>query len=271
MNLIDTHAHLADAKFRDDLPAVLARAREAGVHDIVVVADGPAEWEPALEVCRRAPGCRAALGIHPHVAKDASEADWRRLETLLDEPLVCAVGEAGLDFHYDYSPREVQKAVFENQADLAKRWELPLIVHTREAWDETFAILGSDPSMTPSGRRGVIHCFSGGAEEARRAAALGFLLGIGGLITFKNTNGLRDAVKAAGLGALVLETDAPFLAPAPFRGERNEPARVARVAEAIAGLLETTADAVAAATTSNAAMFLVGGAEAPRLDGGMPA
>ena len=141
MNLIDTHAHLADAKFRDDLPAVLDRAREAGVHDIVVVADGPAEWEPALAICRRAPGCRAALGIHPHVAKDASEADWRRLETLLDESLVCAVGEAGLDYHYDHSPREVQKAVFENQADLAKRWELPLIVHTREAWEETFAIL----------------------------------------------------------------------------------------------------------------------------------
>ncbi|MEK7765567.1 MAG: TatD family hydrolase [bacterium] len=237
MNLVDTHAHLVDEKFRDDLPAVLARAREAGVHDIVVVADRPAEWEPALEVCRREPGCRAALGIHPHVAKDATEADWRRLETLLDDPLVCAVGEAGLDYHYDYSPRLVQKEVFENQVDLAKRWDLPLIVHTRAAWQETFAILGSDLVISLARPRGVIHCFSGGVEEARRAAALGFLLGIGGLITFKNTNGPRDAVKAAGLGALVLETDAPYLAPAPFRGQRNEPARVARVAEAVAEIL----------------------------------
>lgn len=256
MNLIDTHAHLADAKFRDDLPAVLDRARAAGVHDIVVVADGPEEWEPALDLCRRAPGCRAALGIHPHAAKDATEPDWRRLETLLDDPLVCAVGEAGLDYHYDYSPREIQKTVFENQADLAKRWELPLIVHTRKAWEETFTALGSDLTFDLSCRRGVIHCFSGGAEEARRASALGFLLGIGGLITFKNVNGLRDAVRTAGLSALVLETDAPFLAPVPFRGERNEPARVARVAEAIADLLDTTAAAVAAATTANARMIV---------------
>lgn len=191
----------------------------------------------------------AAIGIHPHEAAAADDAAFARLEALAARPGVVALGETGLDLHYEHSPRAAQHAAFARHVALARRFDLPLVVHVREAHAEAAALLASDP-LGPAG--GVIHCFTGNRDDARRYLDLGLHLSIAGIVTFRNADALRDAVRFVPADRLLVETDAPFLAPAPHRGGRNEPARVRVVAEAVAQARGEPFSAVAAATAANA-------------------
>lgn len=249
MRLVDSHCHLDDPRFAPDLEQVLQRAAEAGVEAAVTVGTHPASWERALalaEASRSGPSLYVALGLHPHEAGQAGPEVWRRLEGRL--PQAVAVGEIGLDFHYHHAPPEVQEEAFEAQLDLARRFGRPVILHVRDAAQQVLAILrhsGID--------RGVWHCFSGDWEVAKEALALGLHLGFGGLVTFqKGVEGLQDAARRCPLDRILLETDAPYLAPHPWRGRRNEPALVAAVASRLASLRGEDPEALAEATAANA-------------------
>jgi TatD DNase family protein len=199
----------------------------------------------AIEVARAREGVWATAGVHPHDAKEG----WDGLEALLAEPEVVAVGECGLDYHYDHSPRDVQRDSFEAQIALAHAHDLALVVHTREAWDDTFAVLAA--AGVPE--RTVIHCFTGGAEEARRCLDLGAHLSFSGIVTFKGAPEVREAVALCPLERLLVETDSPFLAPVPHRGRPNQPAHVSLVGEAVAAAKGVEPAVVAEATWANAA------------------
>lgn len=252
--MIDSHCHLAGEEFESDLPEVIDRARQAGVEAALVIlaAEDEAELARWLRVRLLWPETRAAVGVHPHRAGEFAadpEAAARLLATRLDTvPGVRAVGEIGLDYHYDFSPREVQQAVFRVQLRLARERDLPVVIHTREAEADTLAIIaeasGPSASSTPSAvvpaaqgaadLRGVFHCFSGDAAAAARALATGFYVSIPGIVSFPKAGELRQAVKTIPLDRLLIETDSPYLAPVPYRGKRNEPAHVVRVAEVVA-------------------------------------
>jgi TatD DNase family protein len=250
--MIDTHAHVHDRAFDDDRAAMLARARAAGVDTIVTVG---CDIEDSRRACETAVanGLLATIGIHPHEAIDAPAdlaAAFDELRELHRERVV-AVGETGLDYHYDHSPRDVQRRVLAEQLAYAKERELPLIFHQREAHDDFVAALRA--GYDPASQRGIVHCFTGTAEEARLFhGEFGLLLGIGGVVTFKNAGGLREAVRAVGPGGIVLETDCPYLAPIPHRGKRNEPAFVADTARVVAETLETDLATVVARADANA-------------------
>ncbi|MGZ4348328.1 MAG: TatD family hydrolase [Gaiellaceae bacterium] len=260
--LVDAHAHLDAYADREQ---VIARAREAGLVHVVVVG----QWREgvgmagAMDAVRLAKGDRSffspTAGIHPHDAARASEADWEELRRICSDPEVVAVGECGLDFHYDHSPREAQRAAFVRQIRLAKELGKPLVVHTREADVETAEILRRE--LGPDG--GVIHCFTSDWAAAQRYLALGMSLSFSGVITFRNAEAVRDAAARAPLERILVETDCPFLAPVPYRGKRNEPAYVAATAAALAGLRGLRADELGRATTENARKAL-------RLPGGSP-
>ncbi|HXL40348.1 MAG TPA: TatD family hydrolase, partial [Myxococcales bacterium] len=190
----------------------------------------------------------ATAGVHPHDAARASEADFGELRRICQDPDVVAVGEAGLDFHYDHSPRDAQRSAFVRQIRLAKELGKPLVVHTREADQETAEILGRE--LGPDG--GIIHCFTSDWVAAQRYLALGMYLSFSGVVTFKNAEAVRDAAVRAPLERILVETDSPFLAPVPHRGKRNEPAYVALTAQALAALRGLPADELARATTENA-------------------
>ncbi len=249
--LIDAHAHLDGYADREQ---VIARARAAGLVHVVVVGQWSetAGMAGALDAVRLAKEDRAffspTAGIHPHDAARATDADFGELRRICADPEVVAVGECGLDFHYDRSPREVQRAVFVRQIRLAKDLRKPLVVHTREADVETAEILGRE--LGPEG--GVIHCFTSDWTAAQRYLALGMSLSFSGVITFRNAAAVRDAAARAPLDRILVETDCPFLAPVPHRGKRNEPAYVADTASALAGLRGMTIEEIALATTSNA-------------------
>lgn len=247
---VDNHCHIDG---EDDAAAVVAEAASAGVRDLVTVGTDAARSAAALEIAGSFEHVWATAGVHPHDATGGIE-ELRELvdRTLsLDDHRLVAIGECGLDHHYDHSPPEVQRLVFEQQVDLAHRTGLPLVIHTREAWDETFAILDARgmPDHT------VFHCFTGGPDEAARALAMGAHLSISGIVTFKSAGELRAAVSAAPLDRLMVETDSPYLAPVPFRGQRNRPALVVRVGEEVAALQGRSVEEVAAATTANAVRF----------------
>lgn len=246
---IDTHTHLHDRAFDEDRDAVAARMRAAGFEDAVTVGCDLADSQRAL-ACARTYGIHASVGIHPHEAKDAPASIEAAFAPFLDDPRIVAVGEIGLDYHYDHSPRDVQRVVFRRQLRLARDAGKPVIFHQREAFDDFLAIVREewDPAM-----RGVVHCFSGDAAQARLLIGeFGLMLGIGGVVTFKNADALRDAVREAGIGAIVIETDAPYLAPVPHRGKRNEPAYAAIAAETIARLLDLAPSGVLERTAANA-------------------
>jgi TatD DNase family protein len=249
--LVDAHAHLDSFHDRDQ---VIARARAAGLVHVVVVGQWRegAGMSGALEAVRLAKQDRSffspTAGVHPHDAARASEADFAELRRICADPEVVAVGECGLDFHYDHSPREVQRAVFVRQIRLAKELRKPLVVHTREANTETAEILAAE--LGPDG--GVIHCFTSDWTAAQRYLALGMSLSFSGVITFRNADAVRDAAARAPLERILVETDCPFLAPVPHRGKRNEPAYVAETAAALATLRGLPADELARATTENA-------------------
>jgi TatD DNase family protein len=254
--MIDTHAHVHDRSFDEDRDAMLARARAAGVDAVVTIGCDVEDSGRACEIAERY-GLAATIGIHPHEAKDAP-ADLPAAFDALRERYgarVVAVGETGLDYHYDHSPRDVQRAVFAAQLAYARKRGLPLVFHQREAHDDFVAALRA--GYDSRAQRGVVHCFTGTADEARVfAGELGLVLGIGGVVTFKTAAALRDAVKEAGLDAIVLETDCPYLAPVPHRGARNEVAFVADTARVVADVLGVGVDTVIARTDANARRVL---------------
>jgi TatD DNase family protein len=242
--------------FDADRDAVLARARAAGVEAMLVVGGMDEEdgHTRALEVGERH-RLPVAVGIHPHEARLATDARYDELRQLAAGRRIVAIGEVGLDFHYDYSPRDVQREVFRRQVRLTRELRLPLIVHTREADDETASIL-EDEGAAEAG--GVIHCFTGGHGLAERALALGFFLSFSGIVAFPRSETIQEVASAAPLDRILVETDAPFLAPPPHRGKRNEPAFVVEVARKVAGLRSMPLAELAAATAANFERLLRG-------------
>jgi TatD DNase family protein len=247
--LIDTHAHIHDKAFAEDRAAIVDRMRQAGVNTAVTVGCDMADSERALNAAREF-GVYASVGIHPHEAKDAPPDLDRAFEPFLRNERVVAIGETGLDYYYDHSPREVQRRVLRAHIALARETGKPVIFHHRDAFEDFAAILRDE---WRDGMRGVIHCFTGDTEQARTYVdEFGMYLGIGGVITFKTAQPVRDAVMAVGIERLVLETDCPYLAPVPHRGERNEPAYVASTAQKLSELLSISLGDVASITTRNA-------------------
>ncbi|HTD37580.1 MAG TPA: TatD family hydrolase, partial [Candidatus Limnocylindrales bacterium] len=250
------HAHVHDRAFDEDREAMLARARERGVTAIVTVGCDVEDSRRACETAERY-GLAATIGIHPHEAKDAP-ADVAAVFDALRERYgerIAAVGETGLDYHYDHSPRDVQRAVFAAQLAYARERGLPLVFHQREAHEDFVA--GLRAGYDAHAQRGIVHCFTGTPAEARIfAGEFGLVLGIGGVVTFKTAQPLRDAVKEVGLGAIVLETDCPYLAPVPHRGKRNEPAFVADTARVVADVLGADVETVIARADTNARRVL---------------
>lgn len=244
----DSHAHLTLERFERDREDVIARAREAGLVHIITVSSYVGDAERCAELAARHDFVHFTAGVHPHEAKAWTPELAARIREVASRPKAVAIGEIGLDYHYDLSPRPAQRQAFRDQIALAREIGLPIVIHTREAWGDTFTILKDEGAAAVGG---VFHCFSGGPEEARRALDLGFSLSFAGPLTFKNAGELPEAVVYAPLDRLLAETDAPFLAPHPFRGERNEPARVVLIVERIATLKRTPIDAGAAATTRN--------------------
>lgn len=249
--LIDTHCHLDFDRFDADRPAVVARAREAGLAHIIVPALDLDNTAAVVSLTEQYPGVLAAVGVHPNSAA-GWQPDW--LDTIRDAAAhanVVAIGEIGLDYYWDRTPPATQHAAFRAQLELAAELELPVIIHNRDATSDLLRLLGESP-LARRPRAGVLHSFSADREAAEAAVALGFYIGITGPVTFKKADVLREVATAVPLDRLLIETDAPFLTPQPHRGKRNEPAYVRYVAEAIAAVRETSIDQIAAATTENA-------------------
>jgi len=259
--LIDSHAHLTDKTFQNDLDAVLERAALAGVDRIVTVAETLDDAEQIRGLAQRHEMLAATAGVHPHRADGWSGESAERLATFIASGKFVAIGEIGLDFHYNFSTRENQQRAFREQLRLAGSVGLPVIIHCREAYDELIETLAVE---TPLPAGGVVHCFGGRADHARRLVEMGFHIGITGVVTFRKAPGLRQVVAdAVPLERLLIETDSPYLAPEPMRGRRNEPAFVRHVAEAIAPLKSADVSEVARRTRLNALALFRLGAEIP--------
>lgn len=251
MSLADSHCHLDDRQFDGDREAVIERALAAGVEIMLAIGtgDGPPDLEAGIRLAETHPPIYATVGVHPHDARKADSWIWPRMRELLTHPKVVAVGEIGLDYHYDNSPRDRQREVFIQQMRLAREAAKPIVIHTREAWEDTLGLLHDH--WGPGGPGGIMHCFSGGPEEAESCLKLGFHLGFGGVITFPKAHRVREAALCAPIDRLLVETDAPYLAPAPRRGKRNEPAFVAETARRLAEIRGLSFEEVAAATSEN--------------------
>ncbi len=246
--MIDSHAHVHDKAFADDREEIVSRAHEAGVTEIITVGCDLADSARAI-ACAREFGLRSSVGIHPHEAKDAPDDLADAFAPLLADPSVVAIGETGLDYYYDHSPREDQARVLRAQIRVAREHNLPLIFHHRDAFEDFYAILRDE---FVAGMRGVIHCFTGDTTQARiYVEEFGLKLGIGGVLTFKTAEALREAVRAVGVAPLILETDCPYLAPIPHRGKRNEPAFIAATAAKVAEVLGTPLETIIATTDAN--------------------
>jgi TatD DNase family protein len=252
MPLVDSHAHLDSDDYAADLDAVIGRARAAGIERIVCVGlwRKPGEFGNALDLAARDPGFfSATVGIHPHECARVPEEDWARHAALARDPRVLAVGETGLDFHYDHSPRPVQEASFRRSLAVAREARKPVVVHVREADEACLRVLREE-GVPPAG--GVIHCFTGDAAAARAYLELGLFISVAGVVTFRTAEAIREAVRIVPRDRLLVETDCPFLAPVPYRGKRNEPAHVVETAKKVAEVWGTTLDEVGRATTANA-------------------
>jgi TatD DNase family protein len=254
LTIADSHCHIDMPQFDADRDEVVGRARAAGVKTLLLVG-GMDEEQGHRRALRVAEGLGqpCSAGIHPHEAKLASEAHYDELRGLARENRIVAIGEIGLDFHYDHSARDAQREVFRRQVRLAREVGLPVIIHTREADDETAALL-EDEGARECG--GVIHCFTGGAALAGRALALGFFVSFSGIVAFPRAEGIQAVARTVPLDRLLVETDAPFLAPPPHRGKRNEPAFVVEVARKVAALRGVTAQEIGLAARANLARFL---------------
>jgi TatD DNase family protein len=249
--MIDSHCHLDSAEFDEDRDAVIERALAAGVEHMLAIGtgSGPPDLEAGIRLAEKHPAFYATVGIHPHDAAKASPDDFKNLADLLSHPKVLAVGEIGLDYHYDFSPRDVQQSAFIQQMEIASQAKKPIVIHTREAWDDTLAFI--ERHWTPHGIGGILHCFSGGPEEARRAIDLGFYLSFGGILTFPKALAVQAAAKSAPRDRILIETDAPYLAPVPKRGKRNEPALMVHTARKLAELRAECYEELCASTTEN--------------------
>jgi len=241
MIFTDSHCHLT----MSDAEVTLARAREAGVRGFVVPGTKLDDAPQTVAIAQKHPDVWAAVGFHPHEAKDCDDAAFAEIERLASEPRVVAIGECGLDYHYMHSPRETQIAVFERHLDLAKRTDKPIIVHNRESADDMVTILSS------SGARGILHSFTESEAVARKFIDAGYYISFSGIVTFRSADALRACAKALPHDRVLIETDTPFLAPVPFRGRDNEPAYVIKVAELLASLWSIPVEEVAARTTAN--------------------
>lgn len=252
--MIDSHCHIAGPEFAADLSDVVARARIAGVSRAMVIlaADDAAEVEQAGTVANAWPEVRFSIGVHPHAAgkyaADPSQAATHVATAIAAQPLTRGLGEIGLDYHYDFSPRDIQQEVFRQQIRLAATRRLPIVIHTREAEDDTFRILTEERADAVGG---VFHCFTGDRGMARRVLDIGFHISLAGIVSFPKALELKEVARMVPLDRLLIETDSPYLAPVPHRGGRNEPAYVARVAEVIGALRGERADAIGAATQEN--------------------
>ncbi len=246
--LIDTHAHIYSDSFRSDRPDALRRAREAGVGKILMPAIDSSTHAAMLELEDPEGFCTSMMGLHPCSVKEDMEEELAAVEAYLQQRPFIAVGEIGLDFYWDLSFKEQQYEAFQRQVRWALEYDLPIVIHSRNATEECIEVV----QRHQNGKlRGVFHCFSGTASQALQVTELGFYLGIGGVLTFKN-GGLDDIVRATDLSRIVLETDAPYLAPVPYRGKRNEPSYVWEVAQKLADIREMPLAAVEEITTANA-------------------
>jgi TatD DNase family protein len=251
MTLADSHCHLDHEQFAGDREAAIERALEAGVKHMVAIGtgDGPPDLETGIRLADRYSSIYATVGVHPHDASKAEAETFPRMAELLRHPKVVALGEIGLDYHYDFSPRDRQRDVFVEQMRVAADAGKPIVIHTREAWDDTLALI--ETHWKPTGLPGIMHCFSGGPAEAARCVELGFYLSFGGIVTFPKALELQAAARSAPADRILVETDAPYLAPVPRRGKRNEPVFVVETARKLAELRGETLEAIAASTTAN--------------------
>lgn len=247
--LFDTHSHLNAEQFKDDLQEVIARMKEVGVSYTVVVGFDEVTIKKAIELAETYDFIYAAVGWHPVDAIDMTEEHLKWLEELAAHPKVVALGEMGLDYHWDKSPKEVQKEVFRKQIRLARKVNLPIIIHNREATQDIVDILKEENASEVGG---IMHCYSGGVEVAKQCVEMNFLISLGGPVTFKNAKKPKEVAMEIPMEQLLIETDCPYLTPHPFRGKRNEPSYVKLVAEEIAQLKGLSYEEVAAKTTENA-------------------
>ena len=266
MKIVDSHVHLDDSKFDADREETIERALAAGVERMMAIGTGnPPDLEVAVRQADRYPFIYATIGVHPHDASKATPENWVRLGELAKHPKVLAVGEIGLDYHYDFSPRDVQRAVFEQQLEIAAVAGKPLVIHTREAWDDTLDLLRAHWHGG-----GIMHCFTGDETQARQALDLGFHLSFGGVLTFPKAEAVRQAARIAPADRLLVETDCPYLAPVPHRGKRNEPAFVVETVRRLAQVREATPDDIAALTTANFDRLFSSSASSSTPRGGSP-
>jgi TatD DNase family protein len=256
MELIDTHGHLTFEQLAGDIDAVIDRSRAAGIVGWITVGTDPQHNRKAVEIASRFGSMYAAVGIHPHDAKDVTAQTITELEELAHNEKVVAIGETGLDFHYDFSPRQDQRRVFEAQLEIARELNLPVIIHCREAFDETIDILERFISLKGRLRGVVFHCFSGSAQQASIVLEHGFYISFTGVVTFKNAEKTRQAAKIVPLDRLMLETDCPYMSPEPMRKQKvNEPALMVHTARFLAGLKEMDETDFARAITATSKSF----------------
>jgi TatD DNase family protein len=254
---VDSHCHLDGPRFDSDREQVIARAREAGIANILAVGtgDGPGTLDCAVKISEQYEFVYATIGMHPHEAKLATDADFAELELLARKPKVIAWGEIGLDYYYDHSPREVQKNIFIRQMELARAAKLPIVIHCRpsdnsdNAWEDCLALI--EQHWKSSGLGGILHCFTGAWPHAKRALDMGFMISFAGNVTFPKAQQIRDSAQQVPLDRILIETDSPFLAPVPYRGKRNEPAFVKEVARQIGELRGISAEDVGTRTSEN--------------------
>lgn len=261
--MIDSHCHLDSDKFDSDRDATIARARAAGVTRFLAIGsgDGPPDLSAALRLASLHHDFLATVGVHPHCALRVEEQTYPDLLRLAQHPKCVAIGEIGLDYYYDFAPHETQREVFISHLNVARTLALPVIIHTREAWSDTVSILRDhwDSSLG-----GIFHCFSEGPDQAQQALDLNFHLGLGGVLTFPKAEKIREAASFMPLDRLVLETDAPFLAPVPNRGKRNEPAFVLHTARRLAALRGLTLEELDEITTRNFNRLFPSKSESPQ-------
>ncbi len=255
MQIIDSHAHLEYPQFDEDRDAVLQRARDAGVATILAIggAAGPDHLASAIPFAEGHDWIYATAGIHPHEANLATDQHFADLEKLTHHPRFLAVGEIGLDYFHDHSPREIQARVFRRQLEIARAAKKPIVIHCRDAWADCLTILDSDWRSSDLG--GILHCFTGTLDEARKGIEIGFLVSFAGNITYPKNNALRETAAQLPLERMLTETDSPYLAPQRVRGKRNEPAYVVEVAQTLATVRKSSAEEIAAATAANFRRF----------------
>ena len=261
--LIDSHAHLDSPRYAEDRGDMLSRAKAAGVGAIlsIGIGEGPAEMHRALDLCREfngqpdLPRLYASAGIYPHMTPEVDDAALMKLDALLVEPEAIACGEIGLDYYHDGAPKDVQRVGLIRQLEVAAARKRPILIHCRgtdestDAWDDLFSVL--DEHWGGTGLGGVMHCFGGGWEQAKRSLDMGFLISFAGNVTYSKAQGLRDVAAKVPLDGILVETAAPWLAPGKLRGKRNEPALMVQTAEVLAGLLGVSGAEIAASTTHN--------------------